>query len=291
MLKRILLLVLTNVAVMSTIGVLVRVFGLDRAIDANGDINWGVMVGLSLVWGFTGSFISLLLSKPMAKWNVGARAIATPQNEEERWLVETVQRQAAKAGIGMPDVAIYESPEVNAFATGAFRNSALVAVSRGLLQSMERDEVEAVMAHEVSHVANGDMVTMTLLQGVVNSVVVFVTLLVRIALSNRRGGRRGSDGALVVLVEMVARIVLTFAGSLLCAYFSRAREFRADAGAAGIEGAQSMIRALQRLSQGRPAPLPGGLKAFGISGGVGALFATHPPLEKRIEALRAASGT
>ncbi len=287
MFKRVFLFLLTNVVVMGTISVLVRVFKLDQVFSAQGGLDYGRLAGLSLVWGFTGSVFSLLISKPLAKWSTGARVITQPANEQERWLVDTVRRQVEKVGLGMPDVAIYESPEVNAFATGAFRNSALVAVSRGLLGAMSREEVEAVLGHEVSHVANGDMITMTLMQGVVNSVVIFFTFLVRFALSSRSNGRRTSP-ALVALVEWVVQVALTLLGTLLCAWFSRQREFRADRGAASLEGAPSMISALERLKSGRPSPLPGSLKAFGISGNMGALFSTHPPLDRRIAALRQA---
>lgn len=284
--KRFLLFALTNVAVVVTIGFVVRVLGVDRVIEANSGINYQNLLVLSLLWGMGGSFISLLLSKTMAKWSTGAHLIKTPSNSDEAWLLDTVKDLAGKAGIGMPDVAIYDAPDMNAFATGAFRNSSLVAVSTGLLRGMSRQEVEAVLAHEISHVSNGDMVTMALMQGVVNAFVIFFSRLLRLVLSSRdENGRRSNEG-LAFLAEIVAQVVLTLLGSILCAWFSRQREFRADAGAAKLRGPHSMIAALQRLAQGHSAPLPGSLKAFGIAGGMGQFFSTHPPIEKRIEALQ-----
>lgn len=284
MFKRVILFLLTNAAVMVTIMVLVRLLGLDRVLLENG-IDYPRLIGLSLVYGFSGSIISLLLSKPMAKWTAGAEVITSPRNQIEAWLLETVRRQAQSAGIDMPEVAIFHSPSPNAFATGAFKNSALVAVSTGLLENMNRDEVEAVLGHEISHVANGDMITMTLVQGVINSFVVFVTFLVRIALSSRdERGRRDSGGAYAI--SMLVQLVLTLLGSIIAAWFSRQREFRADAGGASLGSRQGMINALHRLGGFSPQPLPGRLKAFGIAGPIGALFATHPPLERRIAALQ-----
>jgi heat shock protein HtpX len=288
MFKRWILFAVTNVVVMITIGILARVTGVDRIADANG-INYVNLIVLSGLWGFSGSIISLLASKLMAKWSTGAKVIENAQTADELWLIQTVKSLSEKAGIGMPDVAIYDGAP-NAFATGAFKNSALVAVSTGLLQAMNREEVEAVLAHEISHVVNGDMITMALMQGVVNSFVVFATQLIRIFMRGRSNNNRGGVSALGWIAEMVAQMALTLLGSLLCAYFSRHREFRADAGAASLRGAGPMIAALNRLGGMTPTPLPGRLKAFGISGGRGSLFATHPPLEERIAALQRLGG-
>jgi heat shock protein HtpX len=286
--KRIFLFLVTNVAVLVVLSVVVRVLGLDRVLAANG-LDVGGLLIFSAVVGFTGAIISLLMSKPMAKWSTGARVIETPRNEDEAWLVATVKRLADKAGVGMPDVSIYEG-EPNAFATGAFRNSALVAVSTGLLGSMSREEVEAVLAHELSHVANGDMVTLTLIQGVVNTFVVFLARVVaffvdRLVFRTERGNGPG-----YFITMIVAQIVLGVLASIIVAWFSRRREFRADAGSARLLGTpQPMMHALERLGGLRPGEMPKSMTGFGITdrGGVMALFATHPPIEERIRALQA----
>jgi heat shock protein HtpX len=250
--------------------------------------SYGQLLVFSAVVGFTGAIISLLMSKSMAKWSTGAQVITQPSNEAEAWLVSTVQRLAQKAGIGMPEVAIYEG-EPNAFATGAFRNSALVAVSTGLLQSMNKEEVEAVLGHEVAHVANGDMVTLTLIQGVVNTFVIFLSRIIgsivdRAVFKSERGNGPGYFITVIVL-----QIVLGFLASMIVAWFSRRREFRADAGSAAYLGSPSpMVNALRRLGGVEPGQLPEAMKAFGITDRPGwmALFASHPPIEARIAALQ-----
>jgi heat shock protein HtpX len=292
--KRIFLFILTNLAVLFVINITLRILGVDRWMDESGGINFSALLVLSAVIGFTGSIISLLMSKWSAKRMVGAHVIENPTDPTERWLVETVSRQAQMAGIGMPEVAIYDAPDVNAFATGWNRNNALVAVSTGLLHSMSRDEAEAVLAHEVSHVANGDMVTLALIQGVVNTFVIFLSKLFgyfvdRVLLKN--DGRDG-PGIGMFVAEMVAQLVLGVVASVIVMWFSRQREFRADAGGANLAGRLKMISALERLKRNQEqAQLPEQIAAFGISGGKGLskLFMTHPPLEERIEALRAAS--
>ena len=286
--KRILLFLLTNIAVMVVLSVVVRLLGLDRALAANG-LDLGALLVFSAVVGFTGSIISLLISKSMAKWSTGAQVIDSPRNENEAWLLATVKRLADKAGVGMPEVSIYDG-EPNAFATGAFRNSALVAVSTGLLNSMSRDEIEAVLGHEMAHVANGDMVTLTLIQGVVNTFVVFLSRVVamfvdRVVFRTERGGGPG-----YFITSLVMQLLLGFLASMIVAWFSRRREFRADAGSADYLGSpQPMMHALARLG-GLPAgELPKTMTGFGITdaSGIMALFATHPPLEARIRALQA----
>jgi len=248
------------------------------------------LAGFSLVIGFGGATISLLISKPMAKFSTGARVINQPQTADEAWIVQTVQKFADKAGIGMPEVAIYEGAP-NAFATGAFKNSALVAVSTGLLQSMTREEVEAVIGHEVAHVANGDMVTMTLIQGVMNTFVVFLSRVIGYAVDSflRRGDSSSSGPGIGYLVTtIVMDIILGFVAAIIVAWFSRQREFRADAGAADLMGRkQPMINALARLGGLTPGELPKTMQAMGIAGGLGKLFSTHPPMEERIAALQA----
>ncbi|MDO9252681.1 protease HtpX [Hydrogenophaga sp.] len=286
--KRILLFVLTNFAVMAVLLVTTRILGVDRFLTANG-LNMTALAGFSLVIGFGGAIISLLISKPMAKFSTGARVINQPQTADEAWIVQTVQKFAEKAGIGMPEVAIYDGAP-NAFATGAFKNSALVAVSTGLLQSMTREEVEAVIGHEVAHVANGDMVTMTLIQGVMNTFVVFLSRVIGYAVDSFL--RRGSDshsgpGIGYMVTTIVMDIVLGFLAAIIVAWFSRQREFRADAGAANYMGRkQPMINALARLGGLTPGELPKTMQAMGIAGGLGKLFSTHPPMEERIEALQ-----
>ena len=286
--KRIALFVLTNLAVMLVLTVTTRLLGLDRFLSANG-LNLGALMGFSLIMGFGGATISLLMSKQMAKWSTGAHVIEQPANADEAWIVDTVRRFADKAGIGMPEVAIYEG-EPNAFATGAFKNSALVAVSTGLLYSMSREEVEAVIGHEVAHVANGDMVTMTLIQGVMNTFVVFLSRVVGYAVDSflRKDGEENSGPGIGYMVTtIVMDILLGFLAATIVAWFSRQREFRADAGAAQLMGRkQPMINALARLGGLEPGALPKSMAAMGIAGGLGQLFSTHPSMEDRIAALQ-----
>jgi heat shock protein HtpX len=290
--KRIALFLATNLAIVFILSIVVSMLGLEPML-ADGGLNLPSLLLFCAIFGMGGSFISLAMSKWSAKRMVGAQVIETPANSTEFWLVETVRRQATAAGIGMPEVAIYDAPDVNAFATGMSRNSALVAVSSGLLQSMSRDEAEAVLAHEVSHVANGDMVTLALIQGVVNTFVMFFSRVIghvidRVVFKNERG-----HGPAYFITLIIAQMVLGVLASIIVMWFSRQREFRADAGAASLEGKQKMIAALQRLQQAHTAPLPEQMAAQGISGGVGdglkRLFMTHPPLEERIAALRAGS--
>ena len=290
--KRIVLFNVTNLAVVLVLSIVLKLFGLDRAMVSQAGMSYGGLLVFSMVVGFTGAIISLLMSKAVAKWTTGAHVIDTPANDAEAWLMETVRRLASAANIGMPEVAIYEG-EPNAFATGAFRNSALVAVSTGLLQSMNREEVEAVLGHELSHVANGDMVTLTLIQGVVNTFVIFLSRiiggLIDNALSGNRNERRG-QGPFYFIIVIVLQVLLGILASMIVAWFSRYREFRADAGGAKLSSRQNMIGALERLMQRHPEPLPEQMKAFGISGGrISNLFASHPPLDVRIAALRNAS--
>ena len=286
--KRIVLFVLTNLAIVLVLGVMASVLGLNRFITANG-LDLTTLLGFSLLIGFGGAFISLLISKPVAKWSTGAQVIDRPSNHDEAWLVQTVQRLASQADIGMPEVAIYEGA-ANAFATGAFRNNALVAVSTGLLQSMTHEEVEAVLAHEVAHIANGDMVTMTLIQGVMNTFVVFLSRVIGYAVDTfmRRGDTQSSGPGIGYFVTtIVMDILLGFVAAIIVAWFSRQREFRADAGAAQLMGRrQPMINALARLGGLEAGALPKSVAALGIAGGLGSLFATHPPIEQRIAALQ-----
>jgi len=286
--KRIVLFVLTNLAIVLVLGVMASVLGLNRFITANG-LDLTTLLGFSLLIGFGGAFISLLISKPVAKWSTGAQVIDRPSNQDEAWLVQTVQRLASQADIGMPEVAIYEGA-ANAFATGAFRNNALVAVSTGLLQSMTHEEVEAVLAHEVAHIANGDMVTMTLIQGVMNTFVVFLSRVIGYAVDTfmRRGDTQSSGPGIGYFVTtIVMNILLGFVAAIIVAWFSRQREFRADAGAAQLMGRrQPMINALARLGGLEAGALPKSVAALGIAGGLGSLFATHPPIEQRIAALQ-----
>ena len=288
--KRIVLLVLTNVLVVVVLGVVASLLGVNRYLTGSG-LNLGLLLGYALVIGFGGAFISLLISKPMAKWSSGVQVIEQPQNADEAWIVQTVQKLAQQAGIGMPEVGIFEG-EPNAFATGAFRDSALVAVSTGLLQGMTRDEVEAVLGHEVAHIANGDMVTMTLIQGVMNTFVVFLSRVIGYAVDSflrKNDEERSGPGIGYYVTTIVLDIVLGFAAAMVVAWFSRQREFRADAGAAQLMGnRQPMINALARLGGMAPGELPKSVAAFGIAGGIGQLFSTHPPIEERIAALREA---
>ena len=284
--KRIVLFLATNLAVVLVLSVVLRVLGLDRAVAQSG-IAYGQLLAFSFVVGFTGAIISLLMSKPMAKWSTGARVIATPQNEPEAWLLETVRRLATKAGVGMPEVAIYEG-DANAFATGAFRNSALVAVSTGLLQSMNKEEVEAVLGHEIAHVANGDMVTLTLIQGVVNTFVVFFARIIGSIVDRTVFRTERGQGPGYFITVIVAQIVLGILASMIVAYFSRRREFRADAGSAQYLGTPTpLVHALRRLGGLAPGELPQSMSGFGNTdkAGVMAFFATHPPIEARIAAL------
>ena len=290
--KRILLFLVTNLAILLVLSFTARLLGVDRFLTANG-LNLGTLLAFAAVIGFGGSFISLLMSKWLAKMSTGAQVIETPSNASERWLLDTVRRQAQLAGVGMPEVAIYEGPEINAFATGASRNNSLVAVSTGLLQNMTPDEAEAVLGHELSHVANGDMVTLTLIQGVVNTFVIFLARVVgfvvdRVLMKNERD----SVGIGYYVASIVAELVLGILASIIVMWFSRRREFRADAGGAQLAGRDKMIAALARLKDAyEPSTLPQQVQAFGISGkeggGLARLFLSHPPLDERIAALRA----
>jgi heat shock protein HtpX len=289
--KRIFLFIATNLAVMLVLGVVVNVFGLNRFLTANG-LDLTSLLLFSAVMGFGGSIISLLISKPIAKWSAGVRVIDSPSNRDEAWLVETTRRLAEKAGIGMPEVGIFEGAP-NAFATGASRNNALVAVSTGLLQGMTHEEIEAVLGHEVAHIANGDMVTMTLIQGVMNTFVVFLSRVIGYAVDAflRKGDTdRSGPGIGYWVTTIVLDIVLGFVAAIIVAWFSRQREFRADAGAAHLMGRkQPMVNALARLGGMTPADLPKSVAAMGISSsGIGKWFSTHPPIEERIAALQAA---
>lgn len=285
---RILLFLGTNLAVIMLLSIVFSVLGIDNLLAENGvDLDLQALLIYSAIIGFSGSFISLFMSKMMAKKSMGVHVITEPSNPTEKWLVDTVAFQARRAGIGMPEVGIFNSQAPNAFATGWNKNAALVAVSSGLLQSMTQDEVEAVLGHEVSHVANGDMVTLTLIQGVVNTFVVFLSRVIghvvdRVVFKVERG-----HGPAFWIVSLAAQFILGILASMIVAWFSRYREFRADAGGADLAGRQKMIDALKRLQQGHTESLPDEMAAFGISGGkMAELFASHPPLEKRIQALQ-----
>ena len=285
--KRIVLFLATNLAVILVLSVVLKVLGLDQAMYSQTGTSYGGLLAYAAVVGFTGSIISLLMSKPMAKWSTGAHVIEQPSSEPEAFLVETVRKLATTAGIAMPEVAIYEGAP-NAFATGAFRNSALVAVSTGLLQSMNREEVEAVLGHEMAHVANGDMVTLTLIQGVVNTFVVFFARIIGTIVDKAVFRTERGSGPGYFITVIVAQIVLGILASMIVAWFSRRREFRADAGSAKYLGTPSpMVNALRRLGGLEAGELPKAMSGFGITdkGGVMALFATHPPIEERIAAL------
>ena len=285
--KRILLFVLTNLAVVVVLGIVASLLGVNRYLTPQG-LNLGMLLGFAAVIGFGGAIISLLISKPVAKWSSGVRVIKQPQNADEAWIVETVRKLATTAHIGMPEVGIFEGAP-NAFATGAFKNSALVAVSTGLLQGMTREEIEAVLGHEIAHVANGDMVTMTLIQGVMNTFVVFLSRVIGYAVDTflRRGSSNNSGPG---MGYYISTIVLGFAAAIVVAWFSRHREFRADAGSANLLGRkQPMINALARLGGMVPGELPKTVQAMGITGGIGKLFSTHPPIEERIAALQNAA--
>jgi len=291
--KRILLFLITNFAILLVASATLRLLGVEPWLNQQG-INFTSLLIFGAVLGFGGAFVSLAISKWAAKRMMGVQLIAEPRNEAERWLVETVRRQAQLAGIGMPEVGVFNAPEPNAFATGARRDKALVAVSTGLLQRMGRPEVEAVLGHEVSHVANGDMVTLTLIQGVVNTFVFVLSRLIgnivdKVVFRNERG-----HGPAFWITTMVAELVLAFLATMIVMWFSRQREFRADSGGARLAGRQNMIGALEALKRSQGHPLPDKMAAFGISGGMGQglkrLFMSHPPLEERIAALRSAPG-
>ena len=290
---RIALFLLTNIGVLVVLSIVFNLLGLESILDANGvDLNLQALLVMSAVIGMSGSFISLAMSKWMAKRMTGAEVITEPRNSTQKWLLDTVRRQSEQAGIGMPEVAIYPSSDVNAFATGMSRNNALVAVSSGLIENMKMDEAEAVLAHEVGHVANGDMVTLALIQGVVNTFVIFASRVVghivdRVILKNERG-----HGIGYFVSSMVAQVVFGILASMIVMYFSRVREFKADAGAAELAGSQKMVAALQRLQAiHQPSRLPEQMAAFGINGGFAdgfkKLFLSHPPLQERIAALQA----
>ncbi|MEW5791669.1 MAG: protease HtpX [Pseudomonadota bacterium] len=296
--KRIVLFVLTNLAIMVVLGITVSVLGVGRFISQAG-LDLTSLFAFAAIFGMGGSFLSLAISKWVAKMSTGAQVIEQPRNQAEAWLLETVERQARQAGIKMPEVAIYESPEPNAFATGPSRNNALVAVSSGLLHSMREDEVEAVLAHEVSHVANGDMVTLALIQGVVNTFVIMIAKIVGYAvdrfLSSNSDEEYQGPGIAYWVTSIAAEILLGFLATMIVMWFSRRREFRADAGGAGLAGRGKMIAALERLrAMQEPSHLPSQMAAFGIKGGAASglmkLFLSHPPLEERIAALRASAG-
>ena len=288
--KRIFLFLATNIAVMVLLSIVINVLGLNRYLSESG-INVSALLVFSLVVGFTGSIFSLLISKPMAKWSTGARVLDDPTDGTELWLVATVQRLAEKAGIGMPEVAVYEG-EPNAFATGAFKNSALVAVSTGLLQSMTREEVEAVLGHEIGHVANGDMVTLTLIQGVINTFVVFFARIVGYFVDKTVFRTERGVGPGFYITVFVCEIVFGILASVIVMWFSRRREFRADAASAGLLGSpRPMMNALTRLGGLEAGELPQSIATSGINGGAVfmALFSSPPPLEERIRALQARS--
>jgi len=292
---RILLFLATNAAILVLISIVFQLFGFEGILAENGvDLNLQALLVMSAVIGFGGSFISLAMSKFLAKRSMGVKIIEHPANSSEQWLVTTVQRQAQQAGIGMPEVGIFDAPEPNAFATGMSRNNALVAVSTGLLRNMSSDEVEAVLGHEITHVSNGDMVTMGLIQGVINTFVIFLSRVIghvvdRVVFKTERG-----YGPAYFIVSIVAQIFLSILASMIVMWFSRRREFRADAGGASLAGRGKMIGALQALQrQHEPHDLPGEFAAFGISGGIGSgikkLFMSHPPLEERIAALQSSA--
>jgi heat shock protein HtpX len=291
--KRIVLFLVTNLAVLFVLNITMRLLGVDRLLaQSGGGLNLGALLVFAGIIGFGGALFSLAISKWSAKFMTGARVIDAPQTQAEHWLVETVRRQAQQANIGMPEVAIYDAPDVNAFATGMNRDNALVAVSSGLLNGMTREEAEAVLGHEITHVANGDMVTLALIQGVVNTFVIFLSRIVgsivdKVVFKTERG-----NGPAFWITSIIAELVLGILASVVVMWFSRQREFRADAGGASLAGREKMIAALQRLKLAHEAPqLPAQMRAFGISGGqtggLVRLFMSHPPLDERIEALRA----
>jgi heat shock protein HtpX len=283
--KRIILFLATNLAVVLVLGIVANVLGLNRFLTANG-LNLTSLLGFALVMGFGGAIISLLMSKPIAKWSSGVQVINDSTDPTHAWIVNTVKRFADKAQIGMPEVGLYEG-EPNAFATGAFKNSSLVAVSTGLLQSMTKEEVEAVIGHEVAHVANGDMVTMTLIQGVMNTFVIFISRIVGYFVDKVVFRNENSVGIGYMITVFIMDMLLGVLAAIIVAWFSRQREFRADAGAAELmNNKQPMINALARLGGLTPGELPQSVKAMGIGGKMGSLFSTHPPMEQRINALQ-----
>ena len=293
MLKRFGLLIVTNLAILFVLNIVLLV--LERAGVFKGSEVWssyGPLMVMAAMFGFGGAFISLLISKWMAKWTTGAQVIESPRNSTEAWLLETVRRQAQQAGIGMPEVAVYDAPEMNAFATGPSRNNALVAVSTGLLHQMDRNEVEAVLGHEVSHIANGDMVTLTLIQGVLNTFVIFFSRIIGGLVDSALRGRdeRGGRGIGYWVATIAAEILLGILASLIVAWFSRRREYRADRGGATLSGTNNMISALRRLGANEESQLPQSMAAFGINGarggGLAAFFRSHPPIAERIAALK-----
>ncbi len=290
--KRVFLFIATNIAILLVLSITLRLLGVERMLDEQGvGLNYNALLIYAAVFGMGGSFISLAISKWTAKRLTGAQVIEQPSNDTEAWLVETVRHHATRAGIGMPEVAVFDAPEPNAFATGMTRNKALVAVSSGLVRGMRREEVEAVIGHEVSHIANGDMVTLALIQGVVNTFVIFLSrvighLIDRVVFKTER-----DHGPGYWITVIVAQLVLGVLASIIVMWFSRRREFRADAGGAQLAGTPSMIAALERLKQASPQPLPDQMAAFGIAGGgasgIKRLFMSHPPLDERIAALKA----
>jgi heat shock protein HtpX len=289
--KRILLFLGTNLAIVVLLGIVLRLIGFEGILDARGvDLNLGALLVFAAVFGFAGSFISLALSKWMAKRAMGVKVISQPANAAESWLVNTVRMQAQQAGIGIPEIGIFNSTAPNAFATGARRDAALVAVSTGLLQNMSQKEAEAVLAHEISHVANGDMVTLALIQGVVNTFVIFLARVIGHTVDRVVFRTEEGHGPAFWITTIVAEIVLGLFATIIVMWFSRQREFRADAGGAKLAGREHMIAALERLKQTQSAPLPDNMATLGIAGGRGAgikqLFTTHPPLDDRIAALR-----
>jgi heat shock protein HtpX len=295
--KRIVLFLATNLAVVLLLSIVVRIFGLDAYLTQRGASYEGLLIFAS-IFGFGGAFISLAISKWMAKRSMGVRVITQPSGEAEQWLFETVRSHAEKAGIGMPEVGVFESPQPNAFATGARKDAALVAVSTGLLQSMRRDEVEAVLGHEIAHVANGDMVTLTLIQGVVNTFVIFFARVIGGIVDSALRGNQESRGPGIgyFATVLISELVLGLFASMIVAWFSRQREFRADAGGAYLAGPRSMIGALEALKRAHsPKPLPAQFANFGINGGIPQglqrLFMSHPPLDERIAALEKGIGT
>jgi heat shock protein HtpX len=287
--KRVVLFVVTNLAVVVVLGIVASLLGVNRYLTPQG-LDLTNLLAFAAIIGFGGAIISLLISKPVAKWSAGVKVIDQPRNADEAWIVDTVSRFARQAGIGMPEVGVFQG-EPNAFATGAFKNNALVAVSTGLLQGMTREEVEAVIGHEVAHIANGDMVTMTLIQGVMNTFVVFLSRVIGYIVDGflNRGQNRSGPGIGYFLTTIVLDILLGFLAAIIVAWFSRQREFRADAGAAQLMGRkQPMINALARLGGMVPGELPKTMQSFGITSGVGKLFSTHPPIEERIARLQQA---
>lgn len=292
MFNRIFLFLATNMAILFILNISMKVLGIDTYMAATGQDTMGLLVFAAII-GMSGSFISLAMSKSMAKRTTGAKVIEQPTNDAERWLLEVVKSQAERAGIGMPEVAIYNSPDMNAFATGMNKNKALVAVSTGLLNSMTRDEAEAVLGHEVTHVANGDMVTLALIQGVLNTFVVFISRIIGGLVDSALSGNRDTGGRVGIgywITSIVAELVLGVLASIIVFWFSRRREFKADFGGGKLAGNANMIAALERLrSMHEPKDLPESIAAFGISNGAGRfgkLFSSHPPMEERIAALK-----